>query len=91
MNLQYGWDLRKIDFNSAFLYDILEEEVFMEKPEGFVDPKYLDNIYKLNKALYGLKQASRVWFERLNGALIKFGFVQSKVNPSLFIYNSTGG
>lgn len=55
------------------------------QPQGFVDKRYLDFVFKLNKALYGLKQAPRAWFHRLTQALHNLGFIGSLVDTSLFI------
>nr|GEX78051.1 ribonuclease H-like domain, reverse transcriptase, RNA-dependent DNA polymerase [Tanacetum cinerariifolium] len=42
---------------SAFLYGIINEEVYVTQPPGFVDPKFPNKVYKVVKALYGLHQA----------------------------------
>ena len=59
-----------MDVKSAFLKGILDKEVYIEHPEGFVDPNKRDMVCKLHKALYGLKQAPRAWYERLHNYLI---------------------
>lgn len=33
----YDWDVQQIDINNAFLNDTLDEEVFMEQPDGYID------------------------------------------------------
>ncbi|KAL8119938.1 hypothetical protein AgCh_017168 [Apium graveolens] len=48
-----------MNVKSAFLNGELEEEVYVQQPPGFEDPKFKDFVYKLLKALYGLKKAPR--------------------------------
>nr|GEX17516.1 hypothetical protein [Tanacetum cinerariifolium] len=50
----------QMDVKTTFLYGPLKEEVYVNRPDGFVDPYHLDKVYHLKKALYGLKQAPRV-------------------------------
>nr|GEY72225.1 putative ribonuclease H-like domain-containing protein [Tanacetum cinerariifolium] len=49
----------QMDVKTAFLYGPLKEEVFVNQPDGFVDPYHPDKVYRLKKDLYGLKQAPR--------------------------------
>ena len=56
----------QMDVKSSFLNGELEEEVYIEKPEGFPLTKEMDMVVKLDKALYGLNQAPRTWYARLN-------------------------
>nr|GFC13437.1 integrase, catalytic region, zinc finger, CCHC-type, peptidase aspartic, catalytic [Tanacetum cinerariifolium] len=51
----------QMDVKTSFLYGPLKEEVYVNQPDGFVDPYHPDKVYPLKKALYGLKQAPRVW------------------------------
>ncbi|XP_073355569.1 uncharacterized protein [Aegilops tauschii subsp. strangulata] len=65
------------------------EEVYKKQPPGFVDPDKPFHICKLDKSLYGLKQAPRAWYSRLSSKLHTLGFVPSKSDTSLFIYNKS--
>nr|GEV31414.1 copia protein [Tanacetum cinerariifolium] len=46
-----------MDVKTAFLNDVLKEEVYVSQPEGFIDSDHPTHVYRLKKALYGLKQA----------------------------------
>jgi hypothetical protein len=54
-----GFKLCQMDVKSAFLNDVIQDEVYVRQPSGFESPKYTDRVYKFSKALYGLKQAPR--------------------------------
>ena len=54
-------EMHQIDVTTTFLYAPLEEEVFMEQPEGTVKKGDEGKVMSLLKCLYGLKQSSRQW------------------------------
>ncbi|PNX93880.1 retrovirus-related Pol polyprotein from transposon TNT 1-94 [Trifolium pratense] len=84
--IQQRWHIRQLDVNNAFLHGKLLETVYMQQPPGFVHPDYPDHVCRLKKSLYGLKQAPRAWFNTLRSFLLSYGFLNSKSDPSLFIY-----
>ncbi|GJX63689.1 retrovirus-related pol polyprotein from transposon TNT 1-94 [Tanacetum coccineum] len=75
----------QMDVKTAFLNDILREEVYVSQPDGFVDPLNPNHVYKLKKALYGLKQALRAWYDFLSSFLLSQKFSTGIVDPTLFI------
>jgi len=56
-----GWELHQMDVKTAFLNGNFDEEVYMEQPDGYVDPTYPDKVCRLLQALDGLKQALKMW------------------------------
>ncbi|KAK1665283.1 hypothetical protein QYE76_053442 [Lolium multiflorum] len=81
------WTLRQVDVQNAFLHGDIQEEVYMQQPPGYVDPKHPNYVCRLQKSLYGLKQAPRAWYSKLSIKLQSIGFVPSKADTSLFIFN----
>nr|GEZ08734.1 retrotransposon protein, putative, Ty1-copia subclass [Tanacetum cinerariifolium] len=55
----YDYEIWQMDVKTSFFNGYLNEEVYMEQPEGFVNPKYPNWVCKLKHSIYGLKQASR--------------------------------
>ncbi|KAJ9691425.1 hypothetical protein PVL29_013564 [Vitis rotundifolia] len=86
--VSFQWPVRQLDVENALLNGDLQDEVFMAQPQGFVHPQYPHYVCKLHKALYGLKQAPRAWFQKLQVALVDYGFQSSRTNTSLFIHHT---
>ena len=79
-----NWPLHQLDVLTAFLNGILQEDVYMHQPLGFVKPGAEHLVCKLHKALYGLKQSPRAWYARLHAALLAWGLIQSLSDPNLY-------
>ncbi|GKA03786.1 putative ribonuclease H-like domain-containing protein [Tanacetum coccineum] len=80
----------QMDVKSAFLYEKIEEEVYVCQPLGFEDLDFPDRVYKVEKALYGLHQAPRSWYETLLTYLLDNGFQRGKIDKTLFIRRVKG-
>nr|GFB55744.1 putative RNA-directed DNA polymerase [Tanacetum cinerariifolium] len=51
-----SFTIYQMDVKTAFLYGPLKEEVYVNQPDGFVDPYHPDKVYRLKKTLYGLNK-----------------------------------
>ncbi|GJT48836.1 retrovirus-related pol polyprotein from transposon TNT 1-94 [Tanacetum coccineum] len=80
----------QMDVKTAFLNGPLKEKVYVSQPEGFIDPEFLNHVYRLKKALYGLKQAPRAWYDKLSSFLIEHGFNKGIIDPTLFTRHHGG-
>jgi hypothetical protein len=78
------WKLHQRDVKTAFLNGVIEEEVYIEQPQGIKVEDKKTHVCKLKKALYGLKQAPRAWYGRINSFLTSLDFTKSKVDSNLY-------
>ena len=87
---QNDWNIESLDVKTAFLYGQLDEEIYMEQPEGFKISSS-NQVYCLLRALYGLKQAALAWNKELHKSLLKLGFKRSKSDPGVYYYQDKSG
>ena len=59
-------ELVQMDMKTAFLHGYLEDDIYMQQPEGFVHKVKESLVCKLKKSLYGLKQAPRQWYHKFD-------------------------
>jgi ATP-binding cassette subfamily B (MDR/TAP) protein 1 len=69
-----GLYLEQLDVKTAFLHGDLEEEIYMQQPEGFVEKGNEEMVCRLTKSLYGLKQAPRQWYKKFDGFMQRNGY-----------------
>eukprot|EP00253_Pinus_taeda_P024832 PITA_24832 len=74
-----------MDVKSTFCNGDLEEEIYIEQPEGFILGNDEKLVCRHKKALYGLKQAPRAWYYCLDKYLHQQGFTKGYADNNLYI------
>ena len=85
-----GLIIHQMDVKTTFLNGELEEEIYMEQPDGFVVKGEERKVCKLLKSLYGLKQAPKQWHEKFDRTLTSAGFVINEADRCVY-YRHGGG
>uniref|UniRef100_A0A2N9GD91 Uncharacterized protein n=1 Tax=Fagus sylvatica TaxID=28930 RepID=A0A2N9GD91_FAGSY len=78
-------ELEQLDVKTAFLHGNLEEEIFMEQPEGFKQPGTENLVCRLKKSLYGLKQSPRQWYKRFDSYMIQIGYTHCEYDCCVYV------
>ena len=73
-----------MDVKTVFLNGEIEEEVYVEQPEGFVIHNEKYHVCRLKKSPFGLNKEPHVWYEKMDGFLMSLGFKKSVANPNLY-------
>ena len=74
-----------MDMKTAFLKPYLEEVIYMDQPQGFVQDGQQHLKCKLKKAIYGLRQSRRAWYKDIDATFEREGFTRSHADHSLYI------
>ena len=86
LTAHYDLELHHMDVKSAYLNGDLEEEIYMEQPEGAPIIKGKEDwVCRLHKSLYGLKQAGRTWHTKIDEAFQRRGLVPLASDPCVYI------
>ena len=85
------WHMLGVDVKTAFLYGELDEELYMEQPEGFKIKGQKRKVLRLKRAIYGLKQAALQWWRALDKSMHKLGFKRLLSDLGLFVMKNKRG
>jgi hypothetical protein len=80
----YGLTIHQMNVKTAFLNGELEEEIYIDQPDGFIANGQEGKVCKLLKLLYGLKQAPKQWHEKFDKTLTSAGFVVNEVHSCVY-------
>ena len=79
-----GWIVRHYDVKTAYLNGVIEDDIYMYQPRGFLEEGKENMFCKIKKSLYGLKQSARAWNIKLDSVLKNIGFRKGKADPCFY-------
>ena len=85
----HDWHIHSMDVKSAFLNGDIEEELYMQQPEGFEIAGSSGKVCHLHKSIYGLKQAARRWNAKMDTCLDTLDL--SRITSDAGLYVKRGG
>ena len=81
----YKLEIHQMDVKTAFLNGDLEEEIYLEQPEGFIVPGQEQKVCRLIKSLYGLKQAPKQWHSKFDEVMLSNGFKINECDKCVYV------
>jgi len=79
-----SFELRQFDVSTAFLCGDINETIYMEQPEDYVDSKHPEYVCQLQRAIYGLKQGPVQFNKKISGILEKIGLIPTHSDRCVF-------
>ena len=84
-------EIHQMDVKTAFLNGDLEEEIYMNQPEGFIAPGQENKVCRLVKSLYGLKQAPKQWHQKFDHTMLESGFKINECDKCVYVKDTSSG
>ena len=82
--------IEQLDAKTAFLHGDLEEEIYMQQPEGFEVKMKEDLVCKFKNSLYGLKQAPRQWYKKFESFMVGHGYQRTTADYCVYFKRFPG-
>jgi hypothetical protein len=86
----HGLLIHQMGVKKTFLNGELDEEIYMQQPDGFVAPGQENKVCRLRKSLYGLKQALKQCHKKFDRTVTLAGFVANEADTCVY-YHFGGG
>ena len=77
-------ELEELDVKTTFLHGNLDEDIYMEQLESFVQHQKGRLVCKIKKSLYGLKQSPRKWYKKFDSFMVIQGYTRSEYDHCLY-------
>ena len=78
-------EIEQLDVKTVFLHGNLDEEIYMNRPEGFKVKGKENLVCKLKKSLYGLKQAPQQWYKKFDSFMMSREYKRTTSNHCVFV------
>ena len=66
LSAKYKLTVHQMDVKTSVLNGLLDEDIYMAQPDGFIDEVKPDHVCQLKRSLYGLKQSPRMWNQTID-------------------------
>ena len=87
----HNLEIHQMDVKTVFLNGELDEEIYMEQPEGFIVPGKEKKMCRLVKSLNGLKQVPKQWHKKFDNAMMSNEFRINECDKCVYVKNTTSG
>jgi hypothetical protein len=84
-------ELEQLDVKNAFLHGYLDEEIYMEQPEGFIQNHIKKFVCRLKKSLYGLRQSPRQWCTKFDSFMVSQNYTRSEYDHCVYFKKLNNG
>jgi len=83
--------LDQLDVKTTFLHGDLEEEIYMQQPQGYEVKGKEKLVCRLKKSLYGLKQAPRQWYLKFDRFMSEQGYTRCHSDHCVYLKRKNDG
>eukprot|EP00253_Pinus_taeda_P011150 PITA_11150 len=84
-------ELQQLDVKTVFLNGDLDEEIYMEQPEGFVQNRNKKFVCRLKKSLYGLRQSPRQWYKKFDSFMMTQNYIRIEYDHCVYFKKLSNG
>ncbi len=83
--------LEQLYVKTTFLHGDLEEEIYMQQPQGYEVKGKEKLVCRLKKSLYGLKQAPRQWYLKFDKFMSEQGYTRCHSDHCVYLKKQNDG
>jgi hypothetical protein len=81
---QQDFEVHQMDVKTAYLNGDLEEDIYMQQPEGFIQAGEENKVCKLQRSIYGLKQSGRSWYRKIDNFFDNLGLQRTHADNCVY-------